>query len=204
MKRISVCKCIQKKFPLACEASDRNRPTSRLQFVRKLPSFEGRACIKRGKFRVELFYFYPMHAREHLLCRTVFVCLREEVGANFKPVTFPARSSKRRLPHRGIGCLRHGVLLVFAAPCQLRLLTGREHGRTIPLADISPSVPGHTHASEMSSKRQSILVHDIARLSPADRAKNFKGIAAHGSRHKVSYRMVVHHRRSLGFRSRLR
>ena len=38
---------------------------------------------------------------------------------------------------RGIGCLRHGVLLVFGAPCQLRLLVGPEHGRTIPLPDIS-------------------------------------------------------------------
>ena len=36
---------------------------------------------------------------------------------------------------RGIGCLRHGMLLVFGAPCQLRLLAGQEHGRTIPLAD---------------------------------------------------------------------
>src|SRR5467141_4807008 len=36
----------------------------------------------------------------------------------------------------GIGCLRHGVLLVFGAPCQLRLLAGQEHGRTIPLTDI--------------------------------------------------------------------
>jgi len=31
---------------------------------------------------------------------------------------------------RGIGCLRHGVLLVFGAPCQLALAGGgREHGR---------------------------------------------------------------------------
>jgi hypothetical protein len=29
------------------------------------------------------------------------------------------------------------VLLVFGAPCQLRLLAGQEHGRTIPLADLS-------------------------------------------------------------------
>jgi len=28
------------------------------------------------------------------------------------------------------------VLLVFGAPCQLRLLAGQEHGRTIPLADV--------------------------------------------------------------------
>src|ERR1700736_3556850 len=37
---------------------------------------------------------------------------------------------------RGIGYLRHGMLLVFGAPCQLRLLAGQEHGRTIPLADL--------------------------------------------------------------------
>src|SRR5437879_5995182 len=37
---------------------------------------------------------------------------------------------------RSIGCLRHGGLLVFGAPCQLRLLAGQEHGRTIPLAEI--------------------------------------------------------------------
>jgi hypothetical protein len=29
------------------------------------------------------------------------------------------------------------VLLVFGAPCQLSLLAGQEHGRTIPLTDIS-------------------------------------------------------------------
>jgi hypothetical protein len=28
------------------------------------------------------------------------------------------------------------MLLVFGAPCQLRLLAGQEHGRTIPLGDI--------------------------------------------------------------------
>src|ERR1700745_1165188 len=32
--------------------------------------------------------------------------------------------------------VRHSVLLVFGAPCQLRSLTGQEHGRTIPLAVI--------------------------------------------------------------------
>jgi hypothetical protein len=30
------------------------------------------------------------------------------------------------------------VLLVFGAPHKHRLLVGREHGRTIPLADIQP------------------------------------------------------------------
>src|ERR1700721_4012033 len=30
----------------------------------------------------------------------------------------------------------HSVLLVFGAPCQLRSLTGQEHGRTIPFPDV--------------------------------------------------------------------
>lgn len=36
-----------------------------------------------------------------------------------------------------VGCLRHGVLLVFGSPCQLRLLTGQEHGQTIHKVDLS-------------------------------------------------------------------
>ena len=36
----------------------------------------------------------------------------------------------------GIGCLRHDVLPVCGAPCQLRLLAGQEHDRTIPLAEM--------------------------------------------------------------------
>jgi hypothetical protein len=36
-----------------------------------------------------------------------------------------------------LGCLRHGVLLVFGAPCQHKTLAGQEHGRTIPLSDMA-------------------------------------------------------------------
>jgi hypothetical protein len=36
----------------------------------------------------------------------------------------------------GIELLRHGVLLVFGAPDQLKTLAGQEHGRTIPLANL--------------------------------------------------------------------
>jgi len=35
----------------------------------------------------------------------------------------------------------HGVLLVFGAPFQLPLLAGPEHGRTIPLPEVSATVP---------------------------------------------------------------
>src|SRR5258706_15751408 len=40
---------------------------------------------------------------------------------------------------RCIEFLRHGVLLVLSAPCQLLVLAGPEHGRTIPLADMRPT-----------------------------------------------------------------
>jgi hypothetical protein len=36
----------------------------------------------------------------------------------------------------GIEFLRHGVLLVFGAPGQLKTLAGQEHGRTIPLDGV--------------------------------------------------------------------
>src|SRR5207302_10581397 len=39
---------------------------------------------------------------------------------------------------RCVEFLRHGVLLVLSAPCQLLILAGPEHGRTIPLADSRP------------------------------------------------------------------
>jgi hypothetical protein len=35
-----------------------------------------------------------------------------------------------------LGVRDMALLLVFGAPCQLRLLAGQEHGRTIPLPDI--------------------------------------------------------------------
>jgi hypothetical protein len=40
---------------------------------------------------------------------------------------------------RCVELLRHGVFLVLSAPCQLLALAGPEHGRTIPLADVTPS-----------------------------------------------------------------
>src|SRR6266576_6799194 len=42
---------------------------------------------------------------------------------------------------RSVEFLRHGVLLVFGAPCQLSLLAGREHDRTIPLAELAAGPP---------------------------------------------------------------
>jgi hypothetical protein len=39
--------------------------------------------------------------------------------------------------NRSAEILRHSVLLVFGAPCQLRSLAGLEHGRSIPSADTA-------------------------------------------------------------------
>jgi hypothetical protein len=38
---------------------------------------------------------------------------------------------------RCVEFLRHGVLLVLTAPCQLLVLAGPGHDRTIPLADTT-------------------------------------------------------------------
>jgi len=51
----------------------------------------------------------------------------------------------------GVEFRRHSVLLVFGAPCRRNLLAGQEHGRTIPLSDLSRSgflqrtLPKHPH-----------------------------------------------------------
>ena len=49
----------------------------------------------------------------------------------FLPISIPTNGDC------SVECLGHGVLLVFGASYQLRSLAGQEHGRTIPLADIS-------------------------------------------------------------------
>jgi hypothetical protein len=38
---------------------------------------------------------------------------------------------------RGMGYLRHGVLLVFGVPSQHSMPVGRKHGRTLPLTDFA-------------------------------------------------------------------
>ena len=49
-----------------------------------------------------------------------------------------SRMAKRNMNRHECVLLRHGVLLVFGAPCQLQSLAGQEHGRTIPLAEVGP------------------------------------------------------------------
>ncbi len=63
---------------------------------------------------------------------------------------------------RNIGCPRHGVLLVFGAPCQLRLLAGQEHGRTIPLADIEAQARLPIRAVLHDKKGGSVSIAQLA------------------------------------------
>src|SRR3954467_5510580 len=41
----------------------------------------------------------------------------------------------------GVDCLRHGLLLVFGAPCQPLIAGGAGARRTIPLADLRSPIP---------------------------------------------------------------
>ena len=49
--------------------------------------------------------------------------------------------------------LRHGVLLDFGAPGKVRLPVGQEHGRTIPLTDLSPAETAYLCLAVNSARR---------------------------------------------------
>src|SRR5438067_11118332 len=53
-----------------------------------------------------------------------------------------------------------GVLLVFGAPCQLPLLAGPEHGRTIPLSDIRSRAMNHAEVADNTGRRAVCPVQD--------------------------------------------
>jgi hypothetical protein len=59
----------------------------------------------------------------------------------------------------------HGVLLIFGAPCQLLLLAGPEHGRTIPLAALSTPVAalpiGKANRAELSVSSTGAGIHQL-------------------------------------------
>src|SRR4051812_11616601 len=78
---------------------------------------------------------------------------------------------------RRIGYLRHGLLLVFGAPCQLRWLAGQEHGRTIPLADQA-SVIRYSSASLCASCRRRSSGDGFNRPDRRSRSVALDGISA--------------------------
>jgi len=71
-----------------------------------------------------------------------------------------------------VDLLLYAVLLLFGAPCQLPLLTGQEHGQTIPLADIGGVEDRATMLSRCSCGHLAIrlqrkLLLDIRAVCPS-------------------------------------
>src|ERR1035437_4950881 len=62
----------------------------------------------------------------------------------------------------GIEFLRHGVLLVFGAPDQHRLLAGQEHGPTIPLADVDIRPRAGAPRRRLIARSSSVLANKRA------------------------------------------
>jgi hypothetical protein len=73
----------------------------------------------------------------------------------------------------GLDGLGHRRLLVVGTPCQLQLLAGQEHGRTIPLADAA-------HRNDADRSRE--FADKVVRLPPVARsdALQSRGRAAFG------------------------
>ena len=77
------------------------------------------------------------------------------------------------------------MLLVFGAPRQLRLLAGQEHGRTIPLADISRlircayserAMAGLLQELEVAARAEGLKVQLVPASTPDDIAGAFAAI----------------------------
>src|ERR1700691_6346768 len=84
-------------------------------------------------------------ARWHVGKSRVHLATRPLLPQHDRPALIKANNVERVLTNidahyddHGVQYLRHGVLLVFGAYCQLRSLAGQEHGRTIPLAENLP------------------------------------------------------------------
>jgi hypothetical protein len=59
----------------------------------------------------------------------------------------------------GVEFLGHGVLLVFGTPGQRNLLSGQEHGRTIPLAEVEC-------APQQSKRSPDWAVYSLTHVGP--------------------------------------
>jgi hypothetical protein len=66
----------------------------------------------------------------------------------------------------------HGVLLIVGAPCQLRLLVGPEHGRTIPLADLDGTKIPQCSRSSASPRRAMLRVGSAGDIRQWNRASS--------------------------------
>src|SRR6202050_3933143 len=87
--------------------------------------------------------FHSDQAGWHVVKSRVPLATRPLLPQHDRPALIKANNVERVLTNidahyddHGVQYLRHGVLLVFGAYCQLRSLAGREHGRAIPLKGI--------------------------------------------------------------------
>jgi hypothetical protein len=71
---------------------------------------------------------------------------------------------------RSVEFLRHGVLLVFGAPLPASMLTGKEHGWTIPLADLAGAALRPARRASAPRRRRSKRVVERVRLRSRTRA----------------------------------
>src|SRR5213080_2552952 len=68
---------------------------------------------------------------------------------------------------RCVEFLRHGVLLVLSAPCQLLILAGPEHGRTIPLPDIGRTQWKCARSRFLALSDGGLSLYDVLSLAKA-------------------------------------
>src|SRR5258708_30805072 len=84
---------------------------------------------------------------------------------------------------RCVEFLRHGVLLVLSAPCQLLVLAGPEHGRTIQLADMN-SAADPTWLRGAFRRRLSVAAykHCNCLAERPEKSQNSRSVVSFGSR----------------------
>src|SRR6202035_16187 len=135
--RFGIIEVVLLSFAIGTDISGRHQPgivTKRCEFAAQV------MCADAG-FHADQARRYIGKPRFHLATRPL---LPQHDGA----ARIVAHDVERVLADidadhgdRAIGYLRHGVLLVFGAPCPLRWLAGQEHGRTIPLAELAAEPP---------------------------------------------------------------
>ena len=89
-----------------------------------------------------------------------------------------------------MSCLGHGVLLVFGAPLPLYQLAGQEHGRTIPLTDLSLQEAVYFCPCSYSARPSSTLARGVVselRKVSAVECKNDLPLRASCPRPSVSF-----------------
>src|SRR5262245_36861723 len=96
---------------------------------------------------------HPNQAGRHVGQPRFYLATRPPLPQDNGSALIEAYDMERVLPDidahygdRRADLLGHGVLLGFGAPSQLRLLAGQEHGRAIPLPDLTCMIGLHPNS----------------------------------------------------------